>query len=278
MRAGISAVFRMDHVLAKWIEGRPKPHGQARLLCVHPFVRLMHRYIEDYCNHHDTSVCLEIMDPDYVVHIAGRSHVGRDDRYVPAASAAFANFPDLHLVVHELHTNGDRLVMRFTERGRNRETGRVAAWGGIGLYDWNGVALTSNWVEQDYESRRRQVEGETGPDPVDAVPVDPWSVEVLAAEPSALDVAERWLRAGDWFDAASVVIDDSWITGHADLPLEVASVEIDDIFSVGSTVAAHVGLNDSRGRRLNASAIVRVDGSQVVAIRAVTDRLAFASR
>lgn len=245
---------------------------------MHPFVRVMYRYIEDYCNQHDTAVCREIMAPEYVVHIAGRSHVGRDDRYVPAAAAAFENFPDLQLVVHELHTNGERLVMRFTERGRNRHTGRVAAWGGIGLYDWNGAVLTSNWVEQDYASRHRQVEGVSGPDPVDDVPTDPWSVDVVAAEQLSLEAAQRWLWAGDLFAAESVVIDDSWITGRADLPLEIASVEIDDIFSVGSIIAAHVGLCDGGGRRLNASVILRMQGSQVVALRAITDRLAFAGR
>ena len=134
IREGMSAVFRMGAVLAKSTVRHPV-RPSARLLGMHPFVRIMQRYIDDYCNRHDTSVCLEIMDPSYVVHIAGRSHVGRDDRYVPAAAAAFAAFPDLRLSVHEVHTNGDRLVMRFTERGRNLASGRVAAWGGIGLYD-----------------------------------------------------------------------------------------------------------------------------------------------
>lgn len=238
----------------------------------------MQRYIEDYCNHHDTSVCLDIMDPSYVVHIAGRSHAGRDDRYIPAAAAAFANFPDLRLSVHELHTNGDRLVMRFSERGRNRETDRVAAWGGIGLYDWNGVALISNWVEQDYESRRQQVEGERPTDALDAVPSDPWEVQVLPSDPEALDVGVSWLRSGNLLAADEVIVDDSWLHGPPTLPLEVQSVEVDDIFSVGPVVAAHVGLVDRGGRRLNASIILRVQRRRVVSVRAVTDRLAFASR
>lgn len=245
---------------------------------MHPFVRVMQRYIEDYCNRHDTSVCLEIMDPSYVVHIAGRSHIGRDDRYIPAAAAAFANFPDLRLSVHEVHTNGDRLVMRFSERGRNRETGRVAAWGGIGLYDWNGVALTSNWVEQDYESRRQQVEGIRLTDALDAVPADPWDVAVVPSARTALDVAASWLRSGDLFAADEVVVDDSWLRGAPSLPLEVASVEVDDLFSVGPVVAAHIGLVGVGGGRLNASVILRVAHGKVASVRAVTDRLAFSSR
>ena len=40
-------------------------------------VGIMQRYIEDYCNHHDTSVCRDIMAPHYVVHIAGRGTADR---------------------------------------------------------------------------------------------------------------------------------------------------------------------------------------------------------
>ena len=41
-----------------------------------PFVAVMRRYIEDYVNPHDVSVCEEIMTPDYVVHIGGRHLAG----------------------------------------------------------------------------------------------------------------------------------------------------------------------------------------------------------
>ena len=244
---------------------------------MHPFVRIMQRYIEDYCNCHDPSVCLAIMAPEYVVHIAGRDLTGRDELYIPAASAAFAAFPDLRLTVHELHTNGDRLVMRFSERGTNRATGRVAAWGGIGLYDWNGEALITNWVEQDYAARRRQVDGESGTDPVDVAHPDPWSTAPVPASQEAESAARRFIEGLDLLAAPDVVIDDSWLSGPASIPMRPERVEIDDLFSVGELVAAHVTLVEDR-HRLHASVQLRVEGGRVAAVRAVTDRLAMAER
>lgn len=245
---------------------------------MHPFVRLMQRYIEDYCNHHDMSVCLEIMDPSYVVHIAGRHHVGRDEFYIPAASAAFGNFPDLRLTVHELYTNGDRLVMRFSERGHHRETGNLACWGGIGLYDWNGSTLTTNWVEQDYLSRKAQVEGTSRSHRLDEPAPDPWNTQPVPADRRAEKIATKFLMNGDLLAAPAVVIDDSWLHGPAAVPIRVKSVHIDDLFSVGSVVAAHVRLIDSGGATLNVSAILRTDGRRVMGVRAVTDRLGMADR
>jgi len=244
---------------------------------MHPFVRIMQRYIEDYCNCHDPSVCEEIMAPEYVVHIAGRDLAGRDERYIPAASAAFASFPDLRLTVHELHTNGDRLAMRFSEHGTSRATGRAAAWGGIGLYDWNGEALVTNWVEQDYAARQRQVDGASGRDPVEQAHPGPWSVTPVASSEEAEAVAYRFLRAADLTAAPEVAIDDSWLIGPASIPMTPGRVDIDDLFSVGDVVAAHVTLVEAR-RRLHASVLLRVEGGRVVAVRAVTDRLAMAER
>jgi len=247
---------------------------------VHPFVRIMQRYIEDYCNHHDTAVCPEIMAPQYVVHIGGRHHVGRDEFYIPAASSAFGNFPDLRLTVHELHTNGDRLVMRFSERGHHKDTGNLACWGGIGLYDWDGDRLVENWVEQDYWSRQAQVRGEVPGHALDTPHPDPWSTEPIAGDVAVLAIGRAFVERGDLLAAPDVVIDDSWLPGRpaADLPIRVTRVEIDDLFGVGNRVAAHVGLHDDAGQVLNLAAILAVEQGAVAAVRAVTDRLGMADR
>jgi ketosteroid isomerase-like protein len=245
---------------------------------MHPSVRIMQRYIEHYCNAHDVSVCAEIMSPDYVVHIAGREHRGRDDRYVPAAAKNFAAFDDLRLYVHELHSNGDHMVMRFSERGTHGATGQVATWAGIGLYRIDEGVLVSNWVAQDYQARSRQLEPGASPDALDTVPDDPWDVAVTPADPAALAVATAWLQRGRLTEAAAVVIDDSWLHGPATLALEAVRVRIDEIFSVGSVVAAHVGLGGSDGHELNVAALMVVRGGAVASVRAVTDRAALAQR
>jgi hypothetical protein len=239
---------------------------------MHPLVRIMQRYIEDYCNRHDASVCLEIMAPEHVVHIAGRHHRGRDEQYIPAASQAFANFTDLRLRVHELHTNGDRLVMRFSERGTHRDTGRMAAWGGIGLYDWNGQALTSNWVEQDYASRARQVGGRSPEHALDTAHPAPWSAAVEAPDATALAVGLAFVERGDLLAAPNVVVDDSWLHGPPTIPLTPERVVVNDAFAVGRRVAVHATLAEG-SRELHVAAILSVEGASVTHVRAITDRL-----
>ena len=155
----------------------------------------MRRYIEDYVNPHDVSVCEEIMTPDYVVHIGGRHLAGRDDLYIPAAAANFVNFPDLHLVVHEVVTNGDRFAFRFTEIGTHLD-GAACRWAGIGVYRWDGTRLVENFVEQDHLSRKRQLGGD-GPDPVEDVDPDAWSARAEPASAATEAVARAWLDQGD---------------------------------------------------------------------------------
>ncbi len=131
------------------------------------------------------------MEPDYVVHIAGMS-LERDAAYKPSVEKVFERFPALGLVVHELATNGDRLVMRFSEHAATA-SGALACWAGIGLYDWNGSKLTSCRVEQDFWSQRRQLA--TGvPDALEPPHLDPWVTTVAApVDPAAETVVRRWL-------------------------------------------------------------------------------------
>jgi hypothetical protein len=134
-----------------------------------PFVALMRRYVVDYTNRHDTSVCPDLMEPDYTLRMGPHVVSGRDDAYIPAAQKQFVQFPGLGLTVHEIVTDGRRLAMRFSEHGASvRHGGAVASWSGIGLYRWNGTRLVDNSVEQDYLARRRQLAG--GPPAAVAAP------------------------------------------------------------------------------------------------------------
>ena len=57
---------------------------------MHPSIALMRRYVEDYTNAHDLSVCTEIMHPDYSIHIGGETL--SFDRYVAMVEDAFDRF------------------------------------------------------------------------------------------------------------------------------------------------------------------------------------------
>ena len=162
-----------------------------------PFVALMRRYCIDYTARHDLSVCDDIMVPGYTLHMGVHHLAGRDEAYKPAAAAQFRQFPGLCLTVNEIICSGDRLALRFTEHGASaRHDGARAAWGGIGLYRWDGQRLLENYVEQDYFARRRQLAGD-GPDPVEPPAVAPWDTRSVPADPAAEAVVRGWLAAGE---------------------------------------------------------------------------------
>src|SRR5574338_393530 len=252
-----------------------------------PFVALMRRYCVDYTNRHDQSVCDEIMHPGYVVHIS-QFDLPRDLLYKPAVTGVFARFPGLGLVVHELVTNGDRLAMRFSEHGAApAEGGRLAAWGGIGLYRWNGERLLENFVEQDFLAQQAQLAGSVPAAPLEPPHLDPWvGTKAKPADAEVEKIAREWLERGDLRDAPQAVVDSSWYEPLAPPPIEVESVVIDDLFSAGDRVAFHVsprgryagglpGVAESRRgtpARLDCAGLATVSGGRVQSVRVVTDR------
>jgi predicted ester cyclase len=256
-------------------------------MTMEPFVALMRRYCIDYTNRHDQSVCDDIMEPEYVVHISGWD-LPRDAAYKPAVTAVFARFPGLQLQVHELVTNGERLAMRFSEHGAAPAAGgRLAAWAGIGLYRWNGRKLLENFVEQDFVAQEEQLA--TGePAPLESPHLDPWlATRAEPANPEAEAVVRSWLAKGALRDAASAVVDGSWYAGPTESPIEVRTVDVDDLFSAGTRVAFHVrqrgpyrgglaGVDPAlvgRETTLRCAGLARVQGRSVRDVRVITDRL-----
>lgn len=236
-----------------------------------PLVALMRRYVVDYTNRHDTSVCADLMEPEYTLRMGAHEVAGRDELYVPAAQRQFDQFPGLGLTVHDIVTNGDRLAMRFTEHGAStRHGGAAASWSGLGLYRWNGRRLTENWVEQDYLSRRRQLSGD-GPDPVAAPAVAPWDAVAVPTDPDAENVVRGWVAAG--FPSTGV----RWDDGDDHVLLADTEDRVDDVFSAGERVAVRVtrtgtyaggldGVDDAavgRPATLHLVALVRVAGGDV---------------
>lgn len=256
-------------------------------MSVEPFVALMRRYCIDYTNAHDQSVCDEIMAPEYVVHISGFD-LPRDAAYKPAVARVFARFPGLQLQVHEFVTNGERLAMRFSEHGAAVDAGgRCAAWGGIGLYRWNGRQLLENFVEQDFLAQEQQLATGVAA-PLESPHLDPWlGTRAQAPSAEAEAAARAWLAKGELRAAANAEVDDSGYAPPMPWPLEVEAVEVNDLFSAGARVAFHVtqrgryrgGLPGAdaawvgRAAALRCVGLVRVEGGEVRALRAISDRL-----
>jgi hypothetical protein len=245
---------------------------------VEPFVALMRRYCVDYTSRHDITVCDEIMTPDYKLHMGGHDLTGRDAAYKPAAVAQFRQFPGLCLTVNEIICSGDRLALRFSEHGASvRHAGACAAWGGIGLYRWDGRRLAENFVEQDYFARRRQLT-DGAPDPVEPPAVAPWDTRAAAPDPAVEAVVRAWLAAGD---VTGVVVDDGRPAGRI---VAAERIEVDELFSAGDRAAFHAVQHGplagddpqfagSGPAILHLAGLVSVLDGRVVAGRVIRDRL-----
>ena len=214
-----------------------------------PYLALMRRYCIDYTTVHEVGVCDDIMRPDYTVRVSGRTLEMGD--YRTAVAGAFRRFPTLSLTVHEMLRSGPRLAMRFSEHGASPgHGGAVAVWQGISLYDWDGAQLRSCLVEQDFLGRSRQLA--TGrPDQLEQAHPDPWATTTdESGDLDAEATVRAWLAA--WGSAADsshveapgfrLVLDDSPHVGPTAPLLVPRELTVNDLFSAGTRVAAHITL------------------------------------
>lgn len=244
---------------------------------------LMHRYVHDYTNAHDLTVCDEIMHPDYRIQIGGQSLDLTE--YKNMVGWAYERFPDLRLVVHEFVTNGTRLAMHFSETATSQaHDGRRAVWHGIGLYRMaEDGRLAECLVEQDFYGRRGQFAG----DAEKAVPVESpavWSTAAATSSPGSEAVVREWLLTGDTEGGprTGVVVQDG---GRPRPLLSDRSTVVDDMFSAGDRVAFRAtvhgryvgglhGADDATDARqhLDIVGLATVDSGTVNHVALVTDR------
>jgi predicted ester cyclase len=248
------------------------------------FVALMRRYVSDYTNRHDFTVCDEIMVPGYTLHMGTYDLTGRDSHYKPATAKQFQQFPGLSLTVNEIVTNGLRLSLRFSEHGASiRHNGALASWSGIGLYKWDGERLTENYVEQDYYSRREQL-ASAQPKPVESPALAPWDTTPQPEDNAAENVVRELLSQGDLSASADIVFDDAWTGAPAQRILQPDGAVIDDLFSAGDQVAFRITqsgrvLADFAAALAGTPAILHMTGivtvreGRIVGGRVIRDRL-----
>ncbi|MEU6573416.1 nuclear transport factor 2 family protein [Streptomyces sp. NPDC046805] len=191
-------------------------------------------YAYAYTAAHDFAVSDRIMVDDYVLRMGFHALRGRNEQYQPATQRQYRQYPTLGFTVHRLVTNGERAALHFTEHGRSMHGGGAAAWQGVSLYRWDGERLTECRVEQDYCSRRRQLDsGE--PLPVASPGIDPWATEPMASDESAVATVSEWLSSGSWLHDRAV----SWDDGSGRARWAGPETEVLDIFSAGTSVAFH---------------------------------------
>lgn len=254
------------------------------------FVALMRRYCYEYTNCQNFEACSEVVVPEYTLNMGTFRLSGRDESYKPATQKQFDQFPGLCLTINRIITNGDRLMMQFSEHGASvKHAGARAAWGGVGLYKWNGEKLTENFVEQDYYSRRGQLSsGEANP--VESPAIAPWDTEAEPVNAAGEELVRRFLAQEDLTAQSAVLFDDSWTGQPLQRILTPESVEINDLFSAGDNVAFHIkqqgkllddfcagdaALNGKAGSQveLHMAGYVAVNDTGIVGGRVIRDRL-----
>lgn len=200
---------------------------------------LIRRYVTDYINRHDFSVLPQIMVDDYRLLTGGLTISGRDGPYRGAVAKQLAQFPGLMFTPHELLWSGDRIAVRFTEHGASqRDAGARASWPSIAIYTVRLGMLVTCEIEQDYMSRRRQLQ--TGiPVRVDSPAIAPWDVQEAEPDAEAEMRVKDWLGTGAFIDDEHVQVDDSRATGRVERILEHSSIHVTALMSGNGKVAFH---------------------------------------
>lgn len=79
---------------------------------------LVRRHIEEGFNCDDWTVCEKTLADTYTAYYGaeGKANVGRDE-YVRVCKFLRESFPDVNITIEDLVVEGDKVVMRYTERG-----------------------------------------------------------------------------------------------------------------------------------------------------------------
>ena len=256
-----------------------------------PLSALMQRYCFAYTATHDFSVADQILADDYVFQMGAHVFTGREEAYKPAAERQFRQYPGLGFTVHDFISNGDRCAMYFSEHGYSDIYHGYTAWHGVSLYRWNGERLTECRIEQDYYSRRRQLDSKM-PDPIDAPAYSPWTGPNDAPSTSHEQLVSSWLKDGGLLTSDPGSLDDERVAPSvARIQISNQQTEVLDIMSSGSRVAFQArisgnyagGLTELAGREgdagaLYATGIVDTDKGSITRVRCVSDRMTFERR
>ncbi len=249
-------------------------------------LRVFRRYVTGFVNCHDFLVLPEIMREDYTLVTSGTVVTGRDGAYRDAVAKQLTQFPGLQFTLHELVVCGDRICARFTEHGASlRHDGARASWPSIAIYETSNGVLTRCSIEQDYYSRRRQLEGRR-PVAVDPPAIAPWDEATQPPSPSAEAIVRDWLRSGEWKRNATVRVDDAHATGITGTIIEDSHVSVSTIASGGDRVGFHAretgalagdfaqitGAVAGQPVSMHLSGLVRVQGTEVVDGHIIRDR------
>lgn len=118
---------------------------------------VVRRYLEEFVNGGSLDVLNEVWATDGVWHGGSMGeHHGLDQMLAFAQAGGGAAFSGMHLVIEDVITAGDKVVVRFTNNGTQVGTfmgapasGKHASWLGIAIYTVQDGQIIDAWFGED---------------------------------------------------------------------------------------------------------------------------------
>jgi predicted ester cyclase len=118
--------------------------------------RLYMRLANEVLNAKDLSVVDQLIDANFVEHVAGQRRQVGVEGFKAARQRRNVAFPDWHVVVEDLIAEADKLVVRATGHGTHKgefmgisPTGKRINVGWIAIYRINNGKLAEHWQNID---------------------------------------------------------------------------------------------------------------------------------
>jgi steroid delta-isomerase-like uncharacterized protein len=132
-------------------------------------VTAVRRLIDECVNTHRADLLDAHVTADVRVHAATPGGAP-DTEGVEELRTAFSSFrsvfPDLHITVEDVVSDGDRVALRWTAQGTHAgelagvpATGRAVRWGGIDVYRFDRGRIAEWWRNDDQAGLLAQVTG-----------------------------------------------------------------------------------------------------------------------
>jgi steroid delta-isomerase-like uncharacterized protein len=124
----------------------------------------MHRFTE-FINTADEALARELIAPDAIFHVPGRSEPMRGPAgYLAIIGMMRAGFPDIRWTLEEMVAEGDKVAARYTMRGTHRDaffgippTGKTIAVQAINLYRLSGGQFVEEHGQPDMLGLLQQI-------------------------------------------------------------------------------------------------------------------------
>jgi steroid delta-isomerase-like uncharacterized protein len=127
---------------------------------------IVQRFIEEVINQQNPGAAVATCAADLTWHGGSVGETQDLPAFQSALAAVFASFPDLHLEVHELIAEEDRVVVRFTMHGTQlgefrgvAPTGKRITSSGITSYRIADSQIAEEWWQHDTLGLMEQLEG-----------------------------------------------------------------------------------------------------------------------